>query len=131
MSGFASHQGRLFAEEVDIGAVAEEIGTPFYCYSSAVLTRNYRAFSSAFPDALIAYSVKANGNLGVLKTLAKHNRLDDALFVIDSESTKEALERAIKTPDAGVALSSLHYVQSKADTRSERDRIYRKLTRLR
>jgi diaminopimelate decarboxylase len=72
MNHFAYRHGRLFAEDVDLTALAAEIGTPFYCYSSATLERHYRVFADAFPeDALIAYSVKANGNLAVLKTLSR------------------------------------------------------------
>jgi diaminopimelate decarboxylase len=92
MTGFASRGGRLFAEEVDIRGLAQEIGTPFYCYSSAVLTQNYRAFSGAFPDALIAYSVKANGNLAVLKTLAKEGAGAD---VVSGGELKKALAAGI------------------------------------
>jgi diaminopimelate decarboxylase len=52
--------------------LARDVGTPFYCYSSATLARHYKVFAEALPkDALVAFSVKANGNLGVLKTLAK------------------------------------------------------------
>jgi diaminopimelate decarboxylase len=72
MTGFAYRNGVLHAEEVDLARLAESVGTPFYCYSSGVLARRYRAFASVLPkDALIAFSVKANGNVGVLKTLAK------------------------------------------------------------
>ena len=43
-----------------------EVGTPFYCYSTATLERHYRVFADAVPkDSLIAFSVKANGNLAV------------------------------------------------------------------
>jgi diaminopimelate decarboxylase len=71
MNHFAYREGRLHAEDVDLTAVAEEVGTPLYVYSTATLERHYRVFADAFPsDALIAFSVKANGNLGVLKTLA-------------------------------------------------------------
>ena len=53
--------------------IASEAGTPFYCYSSATLTRHYNVFSQAFSgaDALVCYSVKANSNLAVLKTLGQ------------------------------------------------------------
>lgn len=52
--------------------VADTVGTPFYVYSSATFRRHARVIASAFKgmDCLIAYSVKANGNLAVLKTLA-------------------------------------------------------------
>ena len=72
MNHFSYHEGRLFAEDVDLTHLADEVGTPVYVYSTATLERHYRVFADAFPaSSLIAYSVKANGNLAVLKTLAK------------------------------------------------------------
>ena len=72
MNHFAYRDGRLHAEDVDLAELAEAVGTPAYVYSTATLERHYRVFAEAFPaDALIAYSVKANGNLAVLKTLAQ------------------------------------------------------------
>ena len=72
MNYFSYQNGILSAEGVSLAALAREVGTPFYCYSSATLTRHYKVFAAALPpDSLVAFSVKANGNLGVLKTLAK------------------------------------------------------------
>src|SRR3977135_1425642 len=70
MNHFNYRDGILCAEEVSLAALADKVGTPFYCYSSATLTRHYKVFAEAVPkDSLIAFSVKANGNLAVLKTL--------------------------------------------------------------
>ena len=71
MHHFIERDGVLHAEGVDLRAIAAEVGTPFYCYSSATLTRHYRVFASAFSklDALICYAMKANSNQAVLKTL--------------------------------------------------------------
>src|ERR1700759_2454015 len=72
MNFFSYKNDELCAEEVSLAHLAHEVGTPFYCYSSATLERHYKVFSDALPkDSLIAFSVKANGNLAVLKTLAK------------------------------------------------------------
>jgi diaminopimelate decarboxylase len=72
MNFFSYKNGELCAEEVPLAQLAREVGTPFYCYSSATLERHYKVFASAVPaEALIAFSVKANGNLAVLRTLAK------------------------------------------------------------
>ena len=73
MHHFTIENGRLFAEQVDVTALAEQIGTPFYCYSSATLERHYTVLAEAFSglDMTICYSVKANSNLGVVATLAK------------------------------------------------------------
>ena len=50
MHHFALRGGVLHAEDVDLRALAEEIGTPYYCYSSATLERHYRVFADAFAD---------------------------------------------------------------------------------
>src|ERR1700754_1190125 len=72
MNHFHYKNGVLCAEDVPLDLLAEAVGTPFYCYSSATLQRHYKVFSDALPKgSLIAFSVKANGNLAVLKTLAK------------------------------------------------------------
>ena len=93
MNHFQFREGRLFAEDVDVAALAREIGTPFYCYSTATLERHYRVFAQDFPpDALIAYSVKANGNLAVLKTLA---RLGAGADVVSGGELKRALAAGI------------------------------------
>lgn len=77
MHHFAYRDGALFAEEVDLRRIAAEVGTPVYVYSSATIERHYRLFDSAMrgidptaPAPHVFYAVKANGNLGVLKTLA-------------------------------------------------------------
>ena len=71
MNHFGYRHGLLSAEDVSLAALASRVGTPFYCYSRATLERHYKVFSAALPaDALVAFSVKANGNLAVLKTLA-------------------------------------------------------------
>ena len=72
MHYFHYKEGELFAEDVSLTRIAEEVGTPFYCYSSATLERHYHVFKRAFagPDTLVAFSTKANSNIAVLKTLA-------------------------------------------------------------
>jgi len=69
---FHYRDGVLHAEDVSLAAIATEVGTPFYCYSTATLERHYTVFADAFAgtDTLVCYSVKANSNLAVLKTLA-------------------------------------------------------------
>ncbi|WP_411817045.1 diaminopimelate decarboxylase [Hyphococcus sp. DH-69] len=72
MHHFDYRDNRLHAEDVDIAALANKIGTPFYIYSEATFRRHVKVFSNAFSgtDALVAYSVKANSNLAVLRILA-------------------------------------------------------------
>lgn len=71
MHHFSYRNGVLHAEEVNLVDLAKTIGTPFYCYSDATLTRHYRVFDQAFAgtDHLVCYSLKANSNLAVVKTL--------------------------------------------------------------
>ena len=73
MHHFAYRDGVLHAEQVDLIALADAVGTPFYCYSSATLERHYKVFADAFADvdALICYAMKANSNQAVIATLAK------------------------------------------------------------
>jgi diaminopimelate decarboxylase len=69
---FEYKDGVLCAEGVRLDLLAQKVGTPFYCYSTATLERHYKVFSGALPaGSLVAYAVKANDNLAVLKTLAK------------------------------------------------------------
>lgn len=73
MHHFDYKNGSLHAEDVPIAKIAAEVGTPFYCYSTATLARHYEVFSSVFADipSLVCYAMKANSNQAVLTTLAK------------------------------------------------------------
>ncbi len=72
MDHFDYRDGVLHCEDVSLEALAETYGTPLYVYSSATLTRHYRVFKQAFAprDVFVAFAMKANGNIAVLKTLA-------------------------------------------------------------
>ena len=72
MHHFSYRNGVLHAEDVDLTHVAEAAGTPFYCYSTATIERHYRLFAEAVgaPRNQVFYAMKANANLGVLRTLA-------------------------------------------------------------
>ena len=74
--------------------VADQVGTPVYVYSTATLRRHARVIAAAFEgmDCLIAYSVKANGNLAVLKTLASEGCGAD---VVSGGELKRALTAGI------------------------------------
>ncbi|CAN5862326.1 diaminopimelate decarboxylase [soil metagenome] len=69
---FQYRDGRLHCEDVPAERLVAEYGTPLYVYSRNAILDRYRAFADAFAalDPLIAYSVKANGNLAVLQLLA-------------------------------------------------------------
>ncbi len=73
MHHFSYVGGVLHAEGVSLARVADEVGTPFYCYASATLERHYRVLQQAFAglDTLICYAIKANSNQAVIATLAR------------------------------------------------------------
>jgi diaminopimelate decarboxylase len=73
MNHFDYRDGALFCEDVSLEEIANTVGTPVYVYSSATLERHYRVFKEAFApaDPLVAYAVKANGNIAVIATLAR------------------------------------------------------------
>jgi diaminopimelate decarboxylase len=73
MDFFASQDGCLYAEQVDLEQLAEQYGTPLYVYSRATLERHWKAFDEALGEHphLVCYAVKANSNLAVLALLAQ------------------------------------------------------------
>jgi diaminopimelate decarboxylase len=73
MDHFCITDGELYCEDVPLAAIAAEVGTPVYVYSSATMCRHVEALRSALRplgDPLIAYAVKANPNAAVVATLA-------------------------------------------------------------
>jgi diaminopimelate decarboxylase len=91
---FSYNNGNLCAEDVSIEKLAEEVGTPFYCYSTATLERHYNVFARAFEglDTLVCFAVKANSNIAVLKTLADQGAGAD---VVSGGELKRALVAGI------------------------------------
>ncbi|HEY4030238.1 MAG TPA: diaminopimelate decarboxylase [Caulobacteraceae bacterium] len=73
MNFFEVKGGELWCEDVPLRKIADEVGTPVYVYSTATLERHYTVFRDAFATrkVLVAYAMKANSNLSVLKTLAR------------------------------------------------------------
>ena len=94
MHHFAYRGGVLHAEAVSLGALADSVGTPFYCYSTATLERHYRVFADAFADvpSLVCYAVKANSNQAVIATLA---RLGAGADVVSEGELKRALKAGV------------------------------------
>jgi diaminopimelate decarboxylase len=72
MHHFTYRNGTLHAEDIDLAELAEDVETPFYCYSTATLTRHFEVLKAAFHDIdlTICYAMKANSNQAVIKTLA-------------------------------------------------------------
>ena len=73
MHHFQYRDDRLFAEDVDLTALAGKVGTPFYVYSAATLRRHVQVMRDAFKgiDTLVAYAMKANSNQAVIKLIAR------------------------------------------------------------
>src|SRR4029079_12911731 len=94
MHHFAYRNGVLHAEAVNLTSLADAVGTPFYCYSTATLQRHYRVFADAFADvpSLVCYSVKANSNQAVIATLAK---LGAGADVVSGGELKRALAAGV------------------------------------
>jgi diaminopimelate decarboxylase len=90
MNHFDYRGGILHAEGVALDRLADAVGTPFYCYSTATLTRHYEVFAGAFADvrALVCYAMKANSNQAVIKTLAN---LGAGADVVSGGELKRAL----------------------------------------
>jgi diaminopimelate decarboxylase len=95
MHHFAYIGGVLHAEGVNLSELADEIDTPFYCYSSATLERHYRVFDEAFAglDHAIFYSIKANSNQAVVKTLTD---LGAGIDVVSEGELRRALALGLK-----------------------------------
>ncbi len=94
MNHFQYLDGLLHAESVPLTEIAETVGTPFYCYSTATLERHYRVFSDAFKGvpSKVCYAMKANSNQAVLATLA---RLGCGADVVSGGELQRALRAGI------------------------------------
>jgi len=94
MHHFAYRGGVLHAEDVSLAALADEVGTPFYCYATATLERHYRVLQQAFAglDTLICYAIKANSNQAVIATLG---RLGAGMDVVSEGELRRALAAGV------------------------------------
>ncbi|HVJ52972.1 MAG TPA: diaminopimelate decarboxylase [Aliidongia sp.] len=94
LSDFPYRDGVMQCEGVSLAALAESVGTPFYCYSAATMARQYHAFARAFAgqEARICYAVKANSNQAVLRLFA---RLGAGADVVSEGELRRALAAGI------------------------------------
>ncbi|MEA2832038.1 MAG: diaminopimelate decarboxylase, partial [Methylobacteriaceae bacterium] len=118
MHHFDYRGGVLHAEDVALPALAEAVGTPFYCYSTATLTRHYRVFSDAFAgmDARVCYSMKANSNQAVLATLA---RLGAGMDIVSEGELRRA--RAVGVPGELITFSGVGKLKREIATALDED----------
>ena len=94
MHHFAYKDGVLHAEDVNLKVLADEVGTPFYCYSTATLTRHFKVMNDAFAgtEHLLCYAMKANSNQAVIKTLGD---LGAGMDVVSEGELRRALAAGI------------------------------------
>lgn len=73
MNDFQYREGELYCEDVPLSRIAKEVGTPCYVYSHHTLVRHFRVYDSAFQSIphIVAFAMKANSNLAVLRLMAK------------------------------------------------------------
>lgn len=97
MNHFDYRDGEMFCEGVSLTQIAAQCGTPVYVYSTATLERHYDVFKAALAphDALIAFAMKANSNLAVLRVLANKGAGADT---VSAGEIKRALAAGI-APD--------------------------------
>src|SRR4051794_4019948 len=99
MDHFAFRNGVLHAENVPLSAIADAVGTPVYIYSRATLERHAQVFHdglSALPRKHIAFAIKANPNLSVLRVLAKQGYGAD---IVSGGELKRALAAGMAAKD--------------------------------
>ena len=94
MHHFSYRSGVLHAEDVNLKDLADEVGTPFYCYSTSTLERHYKVMDDAFKgsDHAIHYSIKGNSNQAVIKTLAN---LGAGMDVVSEGELRRALAAGV------------------------------------
>jgi diaminopimelate decarboxylase len=104
MHHFQYRDGILHAEDVSLKVLAEEVGTPFYCYSAATLTRHYQVMDKALAgtDHQICYAMKANSNQAVIKTMAD---LGAGMDVVSEGELRRAL--AVGVPARKIVFSGV------------------------
>jgi diaminopimelate decarboxylase len=104
MTSFAYRGGVLHAENVDLRAIAAEVGTPLYCYASEGMEEQFLAFSRVFASAasLVCYALKANSNQAVISTLA---RLGAGMDVVSEGELRRA--RAAGVPPDRIVFSGV------------------------
>ena len=117
MHHFHAVNGVLHAEDVDLRTLADAVGTPFYCYSSATLERHFRVFSQAFNNkALICYAMKANSNQAVLTLFA---RLGAGMDVVSGGELQRAIHAGV--PGSRITFSGVGKTAREIDYALDQD----------
>ncbi len=116
MDHFLYRNGALHAEDVPLSEIAAAVGTPFYVYSTATLTRHYRLFEEALHPLphLVCYAMKANSNLAVIRTLAQ---LGAGVDVVSEGEYRKA--RAAGVPGERIVFSGVGKTRAEMRTALE------------
>ena len=110
MDHFNLRNGELHAEDVPLTAIAKAVGTPVYVYSRATLERHARVFRDGLdgvPHKHLAFAVKSNPNLAVLRVLAREGYGAD---VVSAGEMHRAL--AAGMPGADIVFSGVGKTQA-------------------
>jgi diaminopimelate decarboxylase len=104
MDHFLYRNGVLHAEDVPLTDIAATVGTPFYCYSTATLTRHFRLFQEALAgmDHLVCFAIKSLSNQAILRTLGD---LGAGMDVVSEGEYRRA--RAAGVPGARIVFSGV------------------------
>ncbi|MFU8898622.1 MAG: diaminopimelate decarboxylase [Roseinatronobacter sp.] len=94
MDHFQYQNGILHAEDVPLTEIAAAVGTPFYCYSTATLTRHFRLFQEALSgmDHLVCFAIKSLSNQAILRTLGN---LGAGMDVVSGGEYRRALAAGV------------------------------------
>ena len=105
MDYFQYRDEQLFAEDVSVQKISDQVGTPAYVYSRATVERHWKAFDNAFGDRphLVCYAVKANSNIAVLNVLARLGSGFDIVSIGELERVLKAGGVPEKIVFSGVA----------------------------
>jgi diaminopimelate decarboxylase len=114
MNHFHYLNGELHAENVAVARIAQAVGTPFYCYSTATLTRHYTVFRDALEaaglDATVCFACKANPNVAVIRTLAE---LGAGADVVSEGELRQALAAGV--PPGRIVFSGVGKTRDELD----------------
>lgn len=104
MDYFNYRNRELFCEDVPAAALAEQYGTPLWVYSKRTLLHHLGQIQTAFAevDPVICYSVKANGNLGILKVMQEAGSSFDIVSAGELYRVQQAGADTSKVVFAGV-----------------------------
>jgi len=114
MDYFNYKDGRLFAEDVDVERIAAQLGTPVYIYSKATFTDHLRKIQKAYAelDTTICFSVKACGNINILRFLAEQGSGFDIVSGGELHRVLQACGDMSKVVYAGVGKTDAEIIEA-------------------